>query len=319
MRFLISMSLVTCAVSGSWPSDMVTYVGDDAVYELTSNGMALDHENIKSPYGEEGRVLADGAVRFYVKDHLGSTRLVMNDASGVDEANFYFSYGNADKLFVSSRPTREKFTGKEFDEDGIGAGIVGIKLSYFGARYYDPDIGLWISPDPARQFATPYAYGSSPVNGIDRDGRVFGADGKNGTHVNSDAFFNELSGREADDPVGGFVNCVSWASLFMGNPTALYTSGWMQLMMDGYGTGVEVANHKNVDVTTTQAKMNIGTTWGADLAAIILDFDGARGAIWDLFINYAIDFTENNLPPPHSGDVEVGPLEVHTAKPNSDN
>ncbi|MBQ5463490.1 MAG: hypothetical protein IIT53_05610 [Fibrobacter sp.] len=31
-----------------------------------------------------------------------------------------------------------------------------MKLNYFGARYLDPMLGMWISMDPARQFASPY-------------------------------------------------------------------------------------------------------------------------------------------------------------------
>ncbi|MBO4785264.1 MAG: DUF2778 domain-containing protein, partial [Lachnospiraceae bacterium] len=47
------------------------------------------------------------------------------------------------------------------------------ELNYFGARYLDPMLGMWISVDPARQFASPYLYagnGMNPVNVIDPDG-----------------------------------------------------------------------------------------------------------------------------------------------------
>jgi RHS repeat-associated protein len=45
--------------------------------------------------------------------------------------------------------------------------------SYYriGARYYDPDIGRWISPDPKREFHDLYNYvGGNPVNAIDPNG-----------------------------------------------------------------------------------------------------------------------------------------------------
>ncbi len=32
---------------------------------------------------------------------------------------------------------------------------------------------LWISPDPARQYHSPYSYGPNPVNGVDPDGSVW--------------------------------------------------------------------------------------------------------------------------------------------------
>src|SRR5574344_1543085 len=41
---------------------------------------------------------------------------------------------------------------------------------YFGARYYDPFFGMWMSPDPANQFSNPYSYGGDPINYIDPTG-----------------------------------------------------------------------------------------------------------------------------------------------------
>jgi RHS repeat-associated protein len=46
-------------------------------------------------------------------------------------------------------------------------------LDDFGARYLDPMLGMWISVDPAGQFASPYLYagnGVNPINGVDDDG-----------------------------------------------------------------------------------------------------------------------------------------------------
>ena len=48
-------------------------------------------------------------------------------------------------------------------------------LAYYriGARYYDSDLGMWISADPARQFPSPYEYGgNNPIGHVDPDGRA---------------------------------------------------------------------------------------------------------------------------------------------------
>ena len=45
------------------------------------------------------------------------------------------------------------------------------ELNYFGARYLDPMLGLWISVDPKRQFSSPYLYVG---NGVDPDGNEYG-------------------------------------------------------------------------------------------------------------------------------------------------
>jgi RHS repeat-associated protein len=67
--------------------------------------------------------------------------------------------------------TREKFTGKEFDEEGAVDSVTqGIQAYHFPVRMYDPEIGLWMRPDPARQFFNSYAYagnGYNPVRFID--------------------------------------------------------------------------------------------------------------------------------------------------------
>ena len=56
----------------------------------------------------------------------------------------------------------DAFTTKELDEEA------GLNLNYFGARYYDADVGLWTSVDAMRQFYSGYSY--NPINGVDPDG-----------------------------------------------------------------------------------------------------------------------------------------------------
>jgi hypothetical protein len=44
----------------------------------------------------------------------------------------------------------------------------------FGARAWDPELALWLSADPAEQFANPFAYGpNDPINGSDPSGMVW--------------------------------------------------------------------------------------------------------------------------------------------------
>ena len=67
---------------------------------------------------------------------------------------------------------RKEFTGKEFDNDGATiSGDDGMNLYYFGARFYDPEIGRWISTDPADEFWDAYSYtGGDPIHLIDPEG-----------------------------------------------------------------------------------------------------------------------------------------------------
>ena len=128
---------------------------------------------------------ASRTFEWYLKNHLGSTMLVYGTVASTDPNNAgigetkaaydYRAFGEMVTLSQPSDKVTENFTGKEHDEE--------IKLNYFGARYLDPMLGLWVSVDPARQFASPYLYvgnGVNPVNGVDGDG--FDFDGT-GTYV----------------------------------------------------------------------------------------------------------------------------------------
>lgn len=61
----------------------------------------------------------------------------------------YRAFGEQVVLTEPADKVTENFTGKELDDE--------IALNYFGARYLDPMLGMWISVDPARQFASDYA------------------------------------------------------------------------------------------------------------------------------------------------------------------
>ena len=112
---------------------------------------------------------------WYLKNHLGSTMLVYGTQASTDpnkadvgeaKAKYYYrSFGEQLTGMESPDKVTENFTGKELDDETW--------LNYFGARYLDPMLGLWISVDPKRQFASPYLYagnGMNPVNTIDPDG-----------------------------------------------------------------------------------------------------------------------------------------------------
>jgi RHS repeat-associated protein len=83
---------------------------------------------------------------------------------------------------MAGENTRENFTGKELDKDGVGtdladAGtntVTGVQLSYFGKRYYDAMAGMWVACDPKMQFYSPYLYTGNEVNpiiGFDPNGK----------------------------------------------------------------------------------------------------------------------------------------------------
>jgi RHS repeat-associated protein len=133
---------------------------------------------------------------YYLKDHLGSTRAVWSPSLGqLTEATGYLPFGTQVSIIsTAGENTREKFTGKELDNDGAGAidaadpsnAVTGMQLSYFGGRYLDGLVGKWISTDPAGQFFDEYSYGgNNPINGTDPNGllTILNADGSVAFHV----------------------------------------------------------------------------------------------------------------------------------------
>ena len=77
-------------------------------------------------------------------------------------AHAYYPYGSVEDLSNDAPEDARRWQSKEFD-GGLGN-------YYFGARYYDPLLGMWMSPDPAGQFSNPYGYGGDPVNYVDPTG-----------------------------------------------------------------------------------------------------------------------------------------------------
>ena len=90
-----------------------------------------------------GRWEPGGARRYYLKDHLGSTRAVVDSNGTVLETFDYYPFG----LLMPGRTTAgantlEKFTGKERDTEA------NLNLDYFGGRFYDPALARWTTVDP---------------------------------------------------------------------------------------------------------------------------------------------------------------------------
>ena len=87
--------------------------------------------------------------QYFIKNHLGSTvTLVDEDGLRVGAVYDYFPYGKQIVENTSSETNvTQTFTGKEldlFDKD-VPDGEDGEGWYYFGARYYDADVGMWTS------------------------------------------------------------------------------------------------------------------------------------------------------------------------------
>ena len=130
-------------------------------YEIASEPIS---ENIMI-YGKSsviGRVHSDKNKEWYVKDYQGSVVMTSFDV-GKGSVISYEPYGNQKQIVVDGDVPSEQYTGKEYDSYS--------GLYYFGSRYYDPMLGLWISPDPQNEFFNPYGRSNDPVNHTDHEGQ----------------------------------------------------------------------------------------------------------------------------------------------------
>ncbi len=106
---------------------------------------------------------------YYIKDHLGTIRVTINKQGTVVYAADYWPYGEKMAEYVSGGTTGQKYVFTEKERD-IETGY-----DYFGARFYDSDLGRWLSVDPlADKYPgwSPYNYVmGNPLRLVDPDGR----------------------------------------------------------------------------------------------------------------------------------------------------
>ena len=80
---------------------------------------------------------------YFHSDHLGSSNMITDAKGAVYQHLEYFPYGETwieEGGSYGGNMPGYKFTGKELDPE--------TGLYYYGARYYDPVVSVWLNPDP---------------------------------------------------------------------------------------------------------------------------------------------------------------------------
>ena len=167
-------------------------------------------DSLKCILFDGGLIAMDGAspeYLFFLRDHLGSTRVVARSNGKAVQVNHYYPYGMA---YASGRMSGNAEAHPVTGEGGnvidgdleIGGGTGGMELARpgasqpyrflgnelytsnslglydFSARMYDPALGRFLSVDPMAEgyrHLSPYAYcAGNPVVYVDKDGQVIG-------------------------------------------------------------------------------------------------------------------------------------------------
>ena len=142
------------------------YLGS-LIYVRTNGSLSLDQAIF-----DGGTVRPNGAVDYFVKDHLGSVRVIVDQAGTVREQNDYYPFGERcpESTYAVSAVNRYKYNGKE--EQTVGD----LGMLDYGARMYQAGIGRWFTQDPLAEqnpSVSPYAYCSNnPISRIDLNGML---------------------------------------------------------------------------------------------------------------------------------------------------
>ena len=118
---------------------------------------------------EEGYVDLSASVPayyYYLKDHQGNNRVVINSSGTVHETNHYYPFGG---VFASTGNVQPyKYNGKELDTNK------GLNWYDYGTRHYDAALGRWFAVDPLTEkyyASSPFAYCfNNPTRFIDPNG-----------------------------------------------------------------------------------------------------------------------------------------------------
>ena len=157
----------TYLVDGTKLNTVRTIGGATTTTDYCGNAV-YENGTLKYLLTEEGYVMpADGKYHYYLTDHLGNNRVVVDQNGTVEEVNHYYPFGG---MFASTDVQPYKYNGKEWDEKA--------KWYDYGARSYDPALMRFNTMDPMAESyysISPYAYcGNNPVLYIDKTGMNYG-------------------------------------------------------------------------------------------------------------------------------------------------
>ncbi len=162
---------------GGGPS-ICTFYDTVLTWYIVSNGKVLaEYDGLtkalhyKYIYAGDQRIaMRDGVNRlhYYLNDHLGSARVVIDSAGTIKDKYHYLAFGSPLDMTTSTGQPN-KYTGKPYDMDA------GMNLYYYGARYYDAELGRFTQVDQLRNKYPEwgaYVYvGDNPHKYFDPDGR----------------------------------------------------------------------------------------------------------------------------------------------------
>lgn len=186
-----------------------TYIkGNDTLSTFYLGNAIFENDVLVKVLTGDGFItVEDNNFHYFMQDHQGNVRSVVQPHGIVDETNDYYPLGGIFSLSQSVQTY--KYNRKELDRKN------GLDWYDYGARYYDAMLGRWHVMDPMSEKYvpfSPYSYcGNNPVNFVDPDGMDWYQDSYGNTfwHFGTDPISGYTNiGSTFSSPIfgGGFLN-----------------------------------------------------------------------------------------------------------------
>ena len=133
----------------------ITTIQQQEPQQLVNNPQYISYTSISKLDNEKNII-------YFTKDHISSNRITTKNNGDIEYQANYQPYGN---IYTQTGQEKFKFSGKELDSSN---------LYYFGARYYNSNIGRFTQVDPIfKPTESPYQYANNnPIKYVDPTGKA---------------------------------------------------------------------------------------------------------------------------------------------------
>ena len=148
------------------PNPAEMYNGDEFCGSLTYHSGTISYMSVDGGYVTFNS--GTPTYHFYIHDHLGNNRVVVNESGTVEQVNHYYPYGGLMGESTGGDIQKYKYNGKRLERNH------GLDWYDYGARHYDAAIVSWPTMDPLAEkyySLSPYVYCfGNPIIFIDPNG-----------------------------------------------------------------------------------------------------------------------------------------------------
>ena len=174
------------------PKDRTLWLRQENTMTYAGN-YQYENDTLSKKFFADGYIDCSGGepvACFYLKDHLGNVRMVVDENGGIVQVNDYYPFGALYGSGTGDAAQRYKYNGKELEW------MHGLDWYDYGARWMDPVLCRFTTMDPLCEKyydTSPYAYcANNPMKYIDPDGEAW--------RLTRDDYTGEYTGYQWVDP-----------------------------------------------------------------------------------------------------------------------